>query len=92
MPNDNDIVEFGEEPAGLGDSKLVVSKVSERDIFKLAKLILLVCAILYLVIASLKIYLNDAKGINEVWEYSKVFLNSIISLVLGLYFGQKKNN
>jgi hypothetical protein len=38
-----------------------------------------------------KIYLNDAKGISEVWEFSKVFLNSIISLVLGLYFGKKKN-
>ena len=28
-------------------------------------------------------------GIKEVWEYSKVFLNSLVSLVLGLYFGSK---
>ena len=37
-----------------------------------------------------RIFMDDAKGVSEVWEYSKVFLNSIISLVLGLYFGQKK--
>jgi hypothetical protein len=90
MSVNDEIEEFGEEPPDSEDLKLVTSKVSEKDVFILAKVILLVCAIIYIIIALLKIYLNDAKGISEVWEYSKVFLNSIISLVLGLYFGQKK--
>lgn len=90
MSANDEIEEFGDEPSNSEDLKLVTSKVSEKDVFILAKVILLVCAIIYVVIALFKIYLNDAKGISEVWEYSKVFLNSIISLVLGLYFGQKK--
>lgn len=65
--------------------------VSGQDIFKLAKLILLFCAIIFIIIASLRAVLEDNKGISEVWEYSKVVLNSISSLVLGIYFGERIN-
>lgn len=34
----------------------------------------------------------NSERMHEVWDYSKVFLNSIISLVLGLYFGSKKES
>jgi hypothetical protein len=68
----------------------VKENVSDRDIFKLAKNILLCVFIAYIGIAICRIYCTDAKGITEVWEYSKVILNSIASLVLGLYFGKKK--
>ncbi|MGI4749227.1 MAG: hypothetical protein ACRYFB_01215 [Janthinobacterium lividum] len=97
--NDENAVQplsFGEEQAspkfqshGL---KVQSTKVSERDIFRLAKLILIICTGIYVLIAIFKVSLEKEKGIDDVWEYSKVVLNSIISLVLGLYFGQKKNN
>lgn len=64
-------------------------EVTDKEIFKLAKRILLICTILYLIIAIFRM-LNETKGVIEVWEYSKVILNSIVSLVLGLYFGAAK--
>jgi len=69
--------------------QLKKEKVSDKDIFNLAKNILLSCAVIYLILAVLRIKC-DGDGVKDVWEYSKVFLNSIISLVLGLYFGAKK--
>lgn len=89
-------VSFGEEQSvgKFQNHQLRVesAKVSERDIFRLAKLILIICTGIYVLIALFKMILEKEKGIDDVWEYSKVVLNSIISLVLGLYFGQKKNN
>ena len=81
-------VEFGTEET---NKKLEVKRedVTGQDIFKLAKRILLFCAIIFIVIATLRSILDDNKGITEVWEYSKIILNSISSLVLGLYFGKK---
>lgn len=89
MPTTEDIEEFGDEAPEPSERRLIITEVSDRDIFKLAKAILIVCATIYMAIALLKVFLSG-KGIDDVWEYSKVFLNSIISLVLGLYFGQKK--
>lgn len=81
----------------------VVTKanVTDYDIFKLAKLILLWSAISFLSLAALRIFypvfqswscksISD-EGMKEVWDYSKVILNSIVSLVLGLYFGSKQS-
>lgn len=76
-------------------------EVNSYDIFKLAKWILGVSTSIYLLLALIRIYypgyettvqgqkVVTDEGIQEVWEYSKVFLNSIISLILGLYFGAK---
>lgn len=70
--------------------------VTERDIFSLAKIILLVSAIIYLTLAILNVLdfpsVINSERMNAIWDYSKVFLNSIISLVLGLYFGAKKES
>jgi hypothetical protein len=95
--------ETTEQPVSFGEEQSVTkfqnrqlrvesAEVSERDIFRLAKLILIICTGIYVLIAIFKVTLQKEKGIDDVWEYSKVVLNSIISLVLGLYFGQKKNN
>jgi hypothetical protein len=70
--------------------------VNPYDIFKLAKGILIVAVSIYLLFALIRIFYNDPagyekSGIREVWEYSKVILNSIVSLVLGLYFGSKQD-
>jgi hypothetical protein len=68
--------------------------VTPYDIFRLAQYILIVAGGFYLLLALIRIFYTDkcnAEGIKEVWEYSKVFLNSIVSLVLGLYFGARHN-
>jgi len=91
MPEDNPI-NLGDEP---GSTPFKIKKekvdVNQYDIFRLAKSILIVAAVIYLLLALIRIFYsgnpNNPDGIKEVWEYSKVFLNSVISLVLGLYFG-----
>jgi hypothetical protein len=65
--------------------------VTEKDIFNLSKYILLAAALMYIAVAIARAN-SETAGIKEVWEYSKVFLNSIISLVLGLYFGRKEKS
>jgi hypothetical protein len=81
---DNDIFKWGPK-----------TDLNPYDIFKLAKGILIVAAGIYVLFALIRIFYNDASGENsgvkEVWEYSKVVLNSIVSLVLGLYFGSKQD-
>jgi len=68
--------------------------VNAYDIFRLAKYILITAASFYLLFALIRIFYcevaADTEGIKEVWEYSKIILNSIVSLVLGLYFGSKQ--
>jgi len=76
-------MEEAEEVVSPANPLRIDTSVSDKDIFKLAKAILIVCSIFFVIIAMFKIFMGDAKGISEVWEYSKVFLNSIISLVLG---------
>lgn len=65
--------------------------VNPYDIFKLANWILMVTTGIYISFAMIRIFYHPAdgnnEGIKEVWEYSKVVLNSVVSLVLGLYFG-----
>ena len=67
-------------------------KVSDKDIFNLAKSILMWCAVIFIIIALLRAFLFDNAGVTDVWDFSKVALNSIISLVLGLYFGAKSKD
>ncbi len=87
--NQDEPIEIFED---LEDDKPVFSlgkDVSDKDIFQLAKKILIWCAILYIIVATARIFF-ETKGTIEVWDYTKVVLNSIVSLVLGLYFGSKK--
>lgn len=69
--------------------------VNPYDIFKLANWILIVTTIIYIGFALIRIFYHpvdgNLEGIKEVWEYSKVVLNSVVSLVLGLYFGSNHN-
>ena len=99
------IVDWGEESASSESSGSILETtkeiVNEYDIFRLANWILSICALVYISFGLIRIYYpgyqvveNGSKvfnneGIVEVWEYTKVFLNSIISLILGLYFGAK---
>jgi hypothetical protein len=69
--------------------KLTPEKVTERDIFRLAKSILLSCLLIFLVVATLRTIFSDNEGVADVWRFSEVALNSITSWVIGLYFGKK---
>lgn len=89
MPTEQGIEEFGtESPAET--IKVEKKDVTGQDIFKLAKQILFFCAIIFVIISTLRAFLSESKGISDVWEFSKIILNSITSLVLGLYFGRKE--
>ena len=89
-----DDTDFSQEPT---KKPLKIEKktdVNPYDIFTLAKWVLGIAAGIYVICAALRIFYTDPEGydksgIRDVWEYSKVFLNSVISLVLGLYFGSK---
>lgn len=91
----DEIIDFGTEPEY---SAFRIRKEKEHvnpyDIFRLAKGILIVAAGIYVLLALTRIFYEgsdgNTQGVEEVWEYSKVFLNSIVSLVLGLYFGAKQ--
>lgn len=79
--------DIDESIQGLGLGK---STVNDIDIFNLAKAILLICACLYILFALIRVFdVYNPEAVKEVWEYSKVILNSIVSLVLGVYFGSR---
>ena len=78
--------DWGSDEGGRLDIK--AQDVSEKDKFKLATRILLVAAIAYMLIAICYIVSFPGKMV-DVWDYSKVFLNSLISIILGYYFGKK---
>jgi hypothetical protein len=84
----NEVEELGEEPVEEGPSVNFIP-LTDRDIFNLAKAILLTCAIIFISFAVLRIIFCTNDGMKDVWDYLKIILNSIISLVLGLYFGKK---
>lgn len=69
--------------------------VTQKDIFVFAKWILGIAAGIYLILVLLHVgqwSFVDAAAMNDVWDKMTVFLNSIITLVLGLYFGAKKED
>ena len=102
---EENIEDWGGESTSLESSSSILKTtkeiVNEYDIFRLANWILAISALVYITFGLIRIYYpgyevveNGTKvykneGIVEVWEYTKVFLNSIISLILGLYFGAK---
>lgn len=66
-----------------------------KEIFVFAKWILGIAAAIYLVLVLLHVgkwRFVDAAAMNDVWDKMTVFLNSVITLVLGLYFGAKKED
>ena len=100
MPNNNaneGVQNWGEEDRTGPEIKSEPDKVSDWHIFVLGKYILLVCAILFALVAALRAFGgDDSKGIADVWDFSKTILNSITSLVLGSILAKEakaiKNN
>jgi hypothetical protein len=82
--------DFGVEALRDNLGNVFGKEVNAKDIFLLGKKILLAILILFIVISATRISLDPKDGPKEVWEFSKVFLSSIVSLVLGYYFGEKK--
>ena len=62
--------------------------VTSQDKFNLAKKILLVAAVVFVLIAAAQAF-SDRSGVEKVWDYSSVALNSIISVIIGYYFGKE---
>jgi hypothetical protein len=60
-----------------------------KEILTLAKSVLFACFVVFVAVGSAKIWI-DTPGMKEVWEFSKVFINSIVVLVLGFYFSRQK--
>lgn len=65
--------------------------VSPRDLFTLARGILIGLGVIYLTFGLCRVWIQEDQysGVKDVWEYTKVILNSTASLVLGFYFGNK---
>jgi len=83
-----------ERPVDLGierDPQTVsTEKVSPRDIFKLAKGVLISTASIYVLLCAARIfYSGNEEGLKEVWGHGNFFLSNVITLVLGLYFGRE---
>jgi hypothetical protein len=87
--NEQDIDVWEEED----DSSPLIkeSKVTDKDILKLGKAILAVCAIIFIIIVVIRI-IFPTEETKEVWDFSKVALNSIVSVIIGLYFGNKNQS
>jgi len=68
-------------------------QVTERDIFMFARWILGVASGIYLVVAILYVSFNCNKpeAIKDIWDFSKVAVTNIITLVIGFYFGTRKS-
>lgn len=63
--------------------------VTPKDKFKLAARILAFAAVFFVVFALLESFFSDHDGVEKVWDFASVALNSIVSLIIGYYFGTK---
>lgn len=80
--------DYGEE-GKQSEIKIGHENIPARDLFRLSKHILLGIVVLYVLSAAAFVGLDENKNAANVWEFSKVFLSSISTLVLGYYFGKK---
>jgi hypothetical protein len=87
----NEIVKFSD-----ADNHVEVSKeddVSPKDVFRFAKQVLLYLLGLYTLIAVSYLVFSQINGnkeaIKDVWDFTKVAVNSLVSLVIGFYFGNR---
>ena len=67
---------------------MATQDVTSQDKFNLAKKILFVSAIIFVLIAVAQSFIKS-NGVEKVWDYSSVALNSIISVIIGYYFGKE---
>jgi hypothetical protein len=82
-----------ESAIDLGGQQGIVETVETTEVppiqvFKLAKSILFACAIFFVLTAATRI-IHETEATKEIWEYTKLTISSLSSLVLGLYFGRK---
>lgn len=91
---------FGEEPESAPDARAFTktlrlqqkkpANVTPFAVFELGKWVLGIATAIFVGLALIRMfYRENTEAVKEVWEYSRVVLNSIVSLVLGLYFGSK---
>jgi len=64
----------------------VSPKVTERDKFRLAKYILLIAVFIFFVVAVFYGSV-DKNAAEKIWNFTSVAVNSIVTLVIGYYFG-----
>lgn len=89
------LTEYDELPDAEATEKGVIltpktEVVSEKDIFKLAIWVLLASGLIFIGAATARIFVAG-DGVKDVWDYTKSFIAPIVTLVLGLYFGNKTN-
>jgi hypothetical protein len=88
-----EVIELEESSKTTEITNLVTTEtaVSAKDIFRFAKWILGVSVTLFAALAIVRMLgLGDKEATKEVWDYTKVAINSIISIVIGFYFGTRK--
>ncbi len=91
MPDSPEIFEEESNESIVRAKQLKEEKVSESDLFRLAKIILLTCAILY-VISFIPYFIYDSANNKELYSAMDGFrqiVESILFLILGFYFGGK---
>ena len=80
---------------------LAGEEVTDKDIFKFAAWILSISAVLFVAYSIARVgvvWLADGESselisaVEEVWGFASVVLNSIVSIIIGYYFGTKKIN
>jgi hypothetical protein len=94
LPNPtNPIIELDDVQNATAITDLVKTdtNVSAKDIFRFAKWILGVAFALFSVLALIRMFgIGNLEASKEVWDFTKVAINSIISIVIGFYFGNRK--
>ncbi len=83
-------LDFGTEPKADDKAYAYNKQLSDRDIFDLGKKILFSILVLFICVSVVHMIFDKYEGVKEVWEFSKVFLSSVVTLILGYYFGDKK--
>ena len=96
MPEDPKTLDFTQDSLeSVEKDPLRPTSVSETDIFRLAKNILLISFVLYLIVLILFAFSTQfciKEPMKEVWAFSSQGIFGIINLIIGFYFGGKIKN
>ena len=95
---DIDFTQFDNEDDN-GPPLGIVKDVTARDVYKLARWILLTIAILFIIIAGIRVGTallspgeadeNILQAGKDIWGFGSIVLSSTATLILGYYFGTK---
>ena len=64
-------------------------KLTEHMKFKWGSTLVYVCIALYVLFAIIECRYGEFTKVDQVWKHSIVFIPSIITLILGYYFGKE---